>query len=219
MGGGLIAAGVVSTRLALTRRRSYLALAVLPLLFGVQQLAEGVVWLRLLEGDVAGARPSALAFMFFSHFFWLFWVPLGVAMSERVAWRRRLFWGVTAAGFLFGAGMWVPLVLDPGLPRAEIVQSSIFYGVDLIYDGVMPRDLSHALYAFFTLFALLAASDRRLVVLGGLMAVSAAGTLVFFLYAFASVWCFFAAFLSLYVIDVVRQGAGHAPRPVVAKAA
>ena len=41
---GLIPAGMVSMRQAWRTDRHYLPLATLPLLFGIQQLAEGVVW-------------------------------------------------------------------------------------------------------------------------------------------------------------------------------
>jgi hypothetical protein len=186
------------------RRRELLPFAALPLLFGLQQVVEGFVWLDLLSATPERARTPALGFMFFSHFLWLFWVPLAAAIAERVACRRRLFFAMTGVGLVFGGAMYWPFVFDYDLWHVKIHEHSIGYYVDLVFDDAIPRDLSHGLYAVLTLVPLFASSSHRIKLLGAMMAIAAALTLLFFVYTFSSVWCFFAAGLSFYVLTLLR---------------
>gem|GEM_PF-5898168 len=47
----------------------YWTLAIMPFMFGIQQLLEGALWLALPQGDMAATRGFALGFLLFSHFF------------------------------------------------------------------------------------------------------------------------------------------------------
>ena len=62
-----------------------------------------------------------------------------------------------------------------------------------------------ALYVVAACGPPLASRDCYLRLLGAAVVVSAVVTFVLFTYAFASVWCFFAAVLSLYVGRVVHR--------------
>jgi hypothetical protein len=57
--------------------------AAFPLAFGVQQVFEGMVWLQIGGHTILDQQAAALGFTFFSHFFWLLWVPLSVWILER----------------------------------------------------------------------------------------------------------------------------------------
>lgn len=194
-GVGLVGIGIYTLARVARVDRGGALLAALPLGFGLQQVAEGFVWHALNQGDVAAVRSPALAFLAFSHGAWLVWVPLAVAAVEADPRRRRLFLAITAAGAALGAMMYGSILTPEGF-RVEVLFHSIRYRVALITDGIVPRGLVEGLYAAVILGPLLGASRRRVRWFGLVVAISAGASLAVFHYAFASVWCFFAAVLS-----------------------
>src|SRR6476661_8747844 len=110
-GAALLPAGAYAVAVALKKDRAYLPLAVMPLLFGVQQLCEAGVWVGL-EHDAPGlVKPAALAFLFFAVAFWPFWLPLAAAAVERRPLWRRLFFAAAAVGLGLGLACYVPAIL------------------------------------------------------------------------------------------------------------
>lgn len=209
LGTGLLVAGAVAVRAVMPVRLRWLPLAAFPVAFGVQQLAEGAVWLALQGPDPAAVRAPALAFLFFSHGFWLFWVPFSVALIEPDRLRRGLFAIGSALGLGLAALMYVSIFAEGGL-TVQVVKHSVDYGVKLASDGIVSRDLVHGLYAAVILGPLLGTSNARVRTFGALIAASMGFALLVFLYAFASVWCFMAALLSVYVVRIVTAEATRA---------
>src|SRR3954463_13957598 len=74
----LPAAGIVSLRTA--RTPAQLPFAAIPLLFAVQQAAEGVFWLTLPEG---GSPLAGYTFLVFAQVLWPTWVPLAILLLAR----------------------------------------------------------------------------------------------------------------------------------------
>ena len=58
------------------KRYHYFMFALVPFFFGVQQIVEGFVWLSLDYNKPDLLKAYSVAFVFFSHFFWPFWIPL-----------------------------------------------------------------------------------------------------------------------------------------------
>jgi len=58
--------------------------AAIPLIFGVQQLVEGILWLELPAQSQA-TQMLAIAYMLFSHILWPIYVPLAVLAIEPLA--------------------------------------------------------------------------------------------------------------------------------------
>lgn len=199
----LVPAGIYCARKAAGLTRPYWALGLLPLLFGVQQALEGVVWLALDMQDPQLTRVAALGFMAFSHLFWLFWIPVASYALEPRGTRKTVFLVLAVVGAIYGASMYLPVVVNAHWLTVTLVERSISYEAVLIYDGVLPRLVVRALYAVIVLGALLFSSDRHVRTFGVLIAISVAVATAFFGYAFISVWCYFAAALSLYVFHMV----------------
>lgn len=72
----LAGTGVYAVQQARRLPRPYLMWALVPVLFGLQHACEGGVWQEIDAADAAAAVPFALGFHFFSHFLWLWWLPL-----------------------------------------------------------------------------------------------------------------------------------------------
>lgn len=84
----LISAGTVTT-LGNRKKEQYMIAAV-PLLFGVQQLSEGIIWYT--AGDAAATLPRQLAitsFMLFAHAVWPSVIPWSIHNVERDASRKN----------------------------------------------------------------------------------------------------------------------------------
>lgn len=79
----LVPAGAVTIYRAYRTNRQYLPIAALPLLFGLQQLFEGLVWTgNALSSDSMVERYS-MAYMFFSWLAWPVWYRSRPTSSSR----------------------------------------------------------------------------------------------------------------------------------------
>ena len=216
VGAVLIPVGVYCAKQAWVKDHLYLPFAVFPIAFGIQQIIEGMVWLTAVDQVFANWRPAAYGFMFFSHFFWLFWVPFSVWMIEPDRYRKKLALVFTLAGGLFGASLYFPLLINEGWLTVEVIQGSLDYKATTIYDDYVPRILLRVTYALIVLIPLLSQSHRLIRYFGILILLSVIVSAISFGYAFISIWCFMAAILStytLYMADKIRKQEFHS-RPM-----
>jgi hypothetical protein len=147
--------------------------------------------------------PS-LVFLFFALAAWPVWSPL--AAIEPPGRKRGVLLALAGAGALFASAYYLPVLADGGRTlNPTVVGHSIRYDLS----GVPAAGSSGgwgwtALYLIAACGPPLASQDRRLWPLGAAV-VLAADTYALFAYAFTSVWCFFAAVLSLYVAFVLYR--------------
>jgi hypothetical protein len=214
VGGALIPAGIYCLWAAWLKKPSYLALAAVPVFFGVQQISEGFVWHALEHGDDTQTRAASLVFLFFALAFWPFWFPLLTTVMEPQPRRRWIF---AAISVLTTAWFWIlyfPLLAGPeSLLRTEIVHHSIHYEYSTlaIYDYV-PRLPLRVLYLLSVALPPMCGSETWGRIPGLVLGASAVIAALVFDYAFVSVWCFFAAVLAVYLCVVFYR----LPRPVAA---
>ncbi len=206
-GVALLPAGAYCLQAAVRKNRTYLPLAVTPLLFGVQQLCEAGVWLGLHHDDPGLVKPSALGFLFFAYAFWPFWVPFIAWVIEVQKPKRRLFAALAVVGLGLGGTSYVPAAANYDTTViVRHVDHSIQYDLtELPLAREVAGTVWLALYMAAVCCPLLLSSERRLPLLGVSITVAAVVTHVMFRYAFASVWCFFAALLSLHLCYVLYR--------------
>ena len=201
--GALVPAGIYAIARSRRSNRAWLPSAAAPLAFGIQQGFEGFVWLGIQGGNEARVSIASRGFLFFSHFFWLGWVPLSVWMIETNLVRKRVVATLAVIGFVYGLSIFLPSFLIGDWLAIEIVNQSLEYRTTLIYDGFVSRTALRLFYAAIVVSALLLSIDRRIQVFGALVAVSMVVTYAFFAYAFISIWCFFAAILSACLAAII----------------
>jgi hypothetical protein len=201
----LLPLGVYTLRQVPAANREYLALGAFPLLFGIQQLWEGSLWLGLREQLPIDVHSAALGFLFFVYLVWLPLVPLAVAMIEPEPLRRRWFSAMAILGLLLGASLLTPLTTHPGWLDIMVTGGSIHYGIVTVYDDQLDVNVLRLLYAAVILLPMLLASLPGLRRFGLLLLASLLVSALFYQFAFISVWCFFAALLSLQAARVVLQ--------------
>ncbi len=193
-GGGLSVIGIAA--LSVTRERRVLPFAAVPLLFGVQQAAEGAVWLAAAGGDVALQSCASAAFLGFAQVIWPIYAPLAVLALEPAPWRRRALIACVISGAIVAFVMLHGLVTGfaPGLPEGGHIRY-VLPNYDAFRDAGLLLVLL-ALYAAATVGALLLSGDPLIRLFGaGVGAALAVSAFVYEDWLF-SVWCFFAAALS-----------------------
>ncbi|MFF3209291.1 DUF6629 family protein [Streptomyces sp. NPDC002886] len=206
---GTVITAVGIACLARTRHARDLPVAALPLILGTHQLIEAAVW-RSADGSGSGCGPATTAWAVIALPLLPVWVPLAVLLAAAPEVRPRLLRPATV-GLATGAYLAYCLATRP--VSAEVRGHTLGYGVNVPW---MPLALAGYLYA--TLGALLLAGDRRLRLLGLLMAVGALVSAALWRLEFASTWCAFAAAASTLILvwtgdrarsPSVREGAGR----------
>lgn len=202
----LLPAGVYSTVAAVRKNRTYLPLAITPVLFALQQFCEGGVWVGLGRNDPAVVRPFALAFLFFAVALWPGWMPLTAGLLERSR-RRGWMFAASAVGLVLGMTCYLPAALhaDEWLV-VQVVGHSVQYDLSAIPLGDTPvAGVFQWAYLALVCVPLLTTRDVWVRVLGVSVAVSAVVAFASFRYAFASVWCFFAAVISAQICHILYR--------------
>lgn len=197
----LTASGIYCTNIAIQKNAlQYLPMSVIPLLFGIQQAWEGMVWLSVNSDDTRLVNFYALGFLFFSHFLWPFWMTITVLNLETRKTRRPLLLILAIMGFLYGAFLYFPLLINPSWLSVEAVKGSIQYQINFL----ITQPWGIWLYVVVCLMALFLSENKSLMRLGWLILVALFLTKFAFSYALISVWCFFAAIISGYLIYSFR---------------
>lgn len=206
--GSFIASGVLgaigTTATLRNKSPAHRMFAAIPLLFAVQQAAEGVVWLTLDGVAGAGLQPVAV-FMFlgFALVVWPTWVPLSLWRIERQAARRAWLRLLVAIGI--GVSLVAAVLLMRWSPVPQVVERSIRYTDPAGVIAFSPW-LMLLVYAVPTVGAFLIASVSLARVSGLALFLSLLLAIVIERDAFTSVWCFFAAVLSgLVTLAVARE--------------
>ena len=186
-----------------TSSKKELFLALIPLIFALQQYAEALVWYTLqneLENSLIHQIGKNL-FLFISYILWPIWVPLSLYILEEGEPKKRLLFYFTLAG---GALALFNLLSLPGNePYAKIRHNSIEYG------GATPSQLAfillRAAYASIVLLPTLISGFKHIWQFGALLAISYIISEALYFQTFTSVWCFFAALCSLVLYKVIRD--------------
>ena len=190
-GTSLLVVGAVTVRKA--RHKAELPFAAIPLLFGVQQLIEGMIWLTF-RFDAPLLNPAlTFAYSLFSHVLWPLYMPFAVLLLEPVRWRRKALAAFLVAGAAAGIYLLVNLFRVPIVSAA--VEGHIEYASPHFY--IVPV---MAGYLAGTGVSMLFSSYGIVRVFG--IAALSSFVAAYAVYAkwFISVWCFFAGVLSVIVL-------------------
>jgi hypothetical protein len=175
-----------------SRGRRELPLALVPLLFGVQQFSEGALWLSLRHDLPLLRSWATYIFSMFSHVVWPIFVPLAIVLVETKRRRRTALGAFQLLGVGVGLYLLYFIVRFPVTARVE--GRSIFYDSPHFFiGGVLVA------YLLATCVSGLFSSHRCINVFGVLAFVLAIAAYEVSVKTFVSVWCFFAAVLSLLV--------------------
>jgi hypothetical protein len=196
--GVLLPAGVASIQRAWRTDRRYVAFCTLPLLFGIQQFLEGLVWTAGGHQNQDLVDSLSLTYMFFSWIAWPVLVPASVYFLEPNR-RKPIYFMFPIAGAVLGAAQYFPYLVHPDWLVTTFLKHAISYGGVELFDLIIGRPATYAIYAVVVVIPLLIASDSNVRVFGLLIGSVLAATYFFFSFAYISVFCFGGAVMSLYI--------------------
>jgi hypothetical protein len=184
-----------------TKKKSYLPFAIIPLIFAAQQACEGFVWITY---------PWPISYFFAVLFIifaisWPMWIPYSLYSLEPNKKRRQILWYDTLAGVVLSAGG-LFMVARHGIDIA-IINHSIAYGLTNAYEEI-PVFGTWVLWLWYRITVVVPtflSSFKEIRILGLLLLTSDAIAYLFWQKTFTSVWCFFAAGISLWVLYAIRK--------------
>ncbi len=186
----LAVVGVLTLRKSRGARE--LPLALVPLLFGLQQITEGAVWVSLGRDLPVLQTWATYLYSMFSHVVWPILIPFAILLVEPRIWRRRVLSAFVVLGLSVGLYLLFFIVRFP--VTARVRGDSVAYDSPHFY-------LAAVLVGYLTATCIsgLFSSHWCIKVFGVLAFVLAVVAAVVSIKTFVSVWCFYAAVLSLLV--------------------
>ncbi len=175
--------------------------AAIPLMFSIQQLVEGFVWLFLSKGEPPSQQqPFIFTFLVFALLVWPVWIGASVIPLEENKTRKTIQLMFLGCGLVFAIFSAYYMMNYP--VSAKIDQYHILYLVDFPNKD---NPLTAILYFGATVGPLLISSVKKVPVLGVLIFISYVITKFMYDDYVISVWCFFAAVVSVVIYLMVTD--------------
>ena len=170
----------------------------IPLMFGIQQLCEGFVWISQTNPEYEMYSTFfKYAFLFFAFIVWPVWVPYSLLQLETNQGKKRCLASILGAGMVVSTSLaW--LCYSVGV-QASISCNHIEYII------AIPTQLGYvglAWYLLATLSPFFVVRKKLMQEFGLLLLASAILSAYFYTAWFTSVWCFFAALLSFMIYKI-----------------
>ena len=174
------------------KKKSEVPLSLFPIIFAAHQLVEGVLWLSLTGVISDGYKlATTYIFIFIAFVFWPIFVPFAVYMVEPGRLRRKIILFCQLIGLYVGIWYLVCIIQNP--VDAVVASNSISYKMVTPSWYLSPYFIAVSVPFFVS-------SNRRLVLLGAALLISS--TIAIYMacsVTFPSVWCFYAAILSIVI--------------------
>ncbi len=179
---------------------SQILYASMPLLFASQQFIEGFVWLSLTNSDYASWQSIPVnLFLFFAQVLWPIWVPLSIFLIEENKTRKLIL------AVLVGIGILLSAYISYCMFNYSVDAYLSPYHVNYVPHFPSINPLLGALYFLPIFLPSFVSSIKTMFWQGTLLVCSYVVTKLLFNDAVISVWCFFAALVSIMVFYVMRD--------------
>lgn len=198
--GAVIAAAGIATTVKV-RKPSQRLFASIPFLFAIQQIAEGFLWLTLQnDGHEILQIISKYLFLIPADILWPILIPLSVILMEENSKKRNIIKIFLYTGILLSIYYSICMLLFRINP--VIMNCHIYYGGTFPAKLMMPAFL---LYITVTIAPLFISTVKKMYIFGILMFVACVVSAIFYTKNVTSVWCFFAALLSVLIYWILKS--------------
>ncbi len=165
--------------------------AAIPLIFGIQQCIEGFLWLAIRDSS-SHVISLTYGFLFFALLWWPLYIPLMAYCMEDFLMRKRILMILGLIGLGVGSALYLIFLHNPAM--AQIINRCVYYPLNLPNWGWFA-----GLYSVATLGPGIVSSKLPIRVFCALLFVFGLLAWIAYRVNFISVWCFFAALLSLVI--------------------
>jgi hypothetical protein len=172
----------------------------IPLLFGVQQCSEGLLWLALSNpAYVEWKQLGTYGFLAFAYIVWPIWIPIALTWLEHDRRRKKILLFLTGIGAAV-SGYFLYCLLTFSI-AVSVADHHIAYKPDF---PLSLKYISITLYVIATIAPAFVSSRKRMWTLGATLIFSYGFTFLVYTNHVVSVWCFFATLISVAVWVVLR---------------
>lgn len=172
----------------------------IPLLFSIQQFSEGILWLTL-ENDSYHSIQSLVTYLFiiFALVIWPVFISLALLPIEKHKGRRNILKLFLILGTL--CSLYFLYIIFTNDISASIIGNHIIYNLP-IFNNNLARQL---IYFIIIVGPFFATHIRSIMTFGTLVSVS--GIVAYFIWSayLTSVWCFFGALVSTFVLYMLHK--------------
>lgn len=201
--------GVITIRKAKNPRQ--IGFASIPLIFAVQQISEGFLWLALTDPIYSPLRHGmTFVFLFFAQVVWPIWVPVSLLVLTEKEDRNAIQKVLVLIGAIVSVYLGYCLLSYP--VEAKDIGKHIMYQQD--YPAALGR-FGGLLYVMATVLPPLFSPIKRMWMLSLAIFISYIITTIFYEDYIVSVWCFFASIISISVLALVYQMNSRPEKPII----
>jgi hypothetical protein len=192
LGAGVVLSAIGVAAISKAQKPAHVVFGSIPLIFAVQQIAEGFLWLTLPDPTmVAEQQFLTYIFLTFAQVIWPLWVPLAVMLLEKNNQRRK------TQKVLVGIGMTVSFYLAYCLLTNQVQANIVGHHITYLQDYPMVlRPIGGVLYFVATIIPLFLSHIKKMWILGVMIFTSYIIAAMFYDHYVLSVWCFFASIIS-----------------------
>lgn len=199
--GGVVLSTIGVAAIKKVQVPSHTAFAAIPLVFGIQQFSEGAVWLSLQHLAYAGLEPYGTnIFLFIARVFWPVLMPFAVLQMEDDEKKKRIL------RIMLGMGSVVALYYSYCLLFLNVAPNIAGHHIQYISD--YPEAIAEPIFFLYVGAAippLFVSSNSKTRLLGMLFLAAVIVTGVFYVQYLTSVWCFFAAIVSVAILWIIKD--------------
>jgi hypothetical protein len=200
-GVGIVLSAIGVATLKKAKQPSEIFFASIPLIFAVQQIDEGFLWLALSNRAYAAFEvPATYVFLIIAQIIWPIWVPFSILKLETTLKRQKIisiFLGMGGLVALYNSFCFLNYQV-----KGNIVDHHIAYFQD--YTTIFSNYI-RLFYVLATIFPPFFSSIKRMWALSTAIFISSVITTIFYEDYFVSVWCFFASIISITVYVAMRE--------------
>ncbi len=205
-GGILLTGGVFAAWKAYNINKRYLPVSMMPVMAGLQQIAEGHVWMGLNDSDPNMIWWGAMSFILFSWLMWPTWIPFSIYFLEpEKSKRKRALLIFSMAGLVFGLLLYIPHLINPDWVRVSINNYSIAYEDTMFLDYFIPRSLTYAIYIFLIVTPPLISTYFHMRIFGLTIISVLIIVWAFLSYAYISFFCLLAGIGTIHLIYIILR--------------
>jgi hypothetical protein len=182
-------------------KKEYYLFASIPIIFGIQQMTEGFIWIGLNDPEKGySAQLSSYLFLFIAQVVWPTWVPLSILFLDNKERRKSIqkfliILGAALSMYMCYCLYWFHI-------EAKIIDHHIAYFQEY---PIHNKYYVIATYGIVTILSALMSQTKNVWILGVSLLLSYLITAIFYKSFTLSVWCFFAAIISANVYLIILQ--------------
>ncbi len=200
-GAGIVLATIGVTSVHKVQKANQIYFATIPLIFSIQQISEGFVWLSLTQLDFHFLQnPATYLFLFIAQVIWPIWVPFSIMKLEPFQSKRGLHVLFMSIGILIAFYLGFCLFVFP--IEARITEFHITYIQNF---PVKIKNIGELMYGMATIIPPFLSQIKKMWIVGTTIMASYILTAFFYQEFIVSIWCFFASIISVTVYFILKD--------------